>query len=512
MIYSIVILFILAVTILIRKYTSHRTLFITLMLIFLDVTIFSIVLYISKCGNYPYPNSRIMTWDYRGYVLLSKLKIPFYNIIRMQNIGFAGFLICMPFIFPDLGVNRKLRWLDFLCLAIPVGYAVFFDPEVRINMLFFLYMQSVDKFDMYRNLFMNLGTAWGVALAFYMLLPLVRLLHAYFNSSLIVKKKQLAALIISLAFLDAICIFIFLQNPFIHVFDDINVSSMLGFQEGYIAVLNNHYYYIWLPAIVLVASNVMLFALMKLSVLDDFDILHNHIIRRNTRDANKNIQSIFHSFKNIMFSVNVIAKQMEMETAPEQQNMHIERLKALSESYIEHMNTVLKVYKDSKVNTAENDVTECIERAISRVHRDNNISISKNYGVGVFAICDAYVLDEIFVNIIENAVDAINLAGREQGYIDISVSEEYEWVAIKITDNGIGIPKKQINKVFKAFYTTKGTNKNWGVGMNYVMKSIKAMKGIVYIQSKVDEYTTVNILLQRVRRGLYGKNKSSNCG
>ena len=88
------------------------------------------------------------------------------------------------------------------------------------------------------------------------------------------------------------------------------------------------------------------------------------------------------------------------------------------------------------------------------------------------------------------------MANRTDGRIDISVYDEYEWLIIKVTDNGVGIPRKEQRHIWSTFYSTKSSAKNWGVGLNYVYRMIKAMNGFVYVQSEVNKFTTVQIALQ----------------
>ena len=459
MIYSIALLFLFA-TIIALRYTSRRSLLLATMVLLLDITIFSVVLYIAKCGNYPYPSSSLMMLDYKGYMLLSKLRIPFYWVIRMQNIGLSGFLICMPFALNVLGVNRKRKWLDFVLLIIPVGYMIFFDPSLRLNIFFFLYSQPSDKFELYRRMIMYASSICNFCIIGYMFIPIVRLILASRSSSLLFKKKQLISIIVSLLFLDIICVFIFVQNPFGHLFDQLSVSSLLGFQENYMTVLNNHYIYIWLPVLILIASNVMLISLMRVSTLDEFNMLHSYLMKKKSLEANKNMQGIFHSFKNVIFSVNIIAKQLEMEQDHVKREALVRRLKQLSENNLEHMSTVLNVYKNPSIYISEHDVTKCLDRVIERRNVGESIQISREYTSGTYAICDAYVLEEIISNIIENAEDAIRLSDREQGRIKITVTNEYEWVVLRITDNGNGIPKKHLKKVFKAFRNTRSRKKS----------------------------------------------------
>ena len=98
---------------------------------------------------------------------------------------------------------------------------------------------------------------------------------------------------------------------------------------------------------------------------------------------------------------------------------------------------------------------------------------------------------------IKNAIEAIKRK-KETGSIFISTECEHEWIIIKFKDDGEGISKKEIKKVFKPLYTTKPHGTNWGLGLPFAMKIIKIHMGHMYMESNLGEGTTVSILLPRI--------------
>ena len=55
----------------------------------LDISIFASVLYVAKLGNYEYPSGALFQFDYKIFLYLSSLKINYYDITRIMNIGLA---------------------------------------------------------------------------------------------------------------------------------------------------------------------------------------------------------------------------------------------------------------------------------------------------------------------------------------------------------------------------------------------------------------------------------------
>jgi two-component system, cell cycle sensor histidine kinase and response regulator CckA len=69
------------------------------------------------------------------------------------------------------------------------------------------------------------------------------------------------------------------------------------------------------------------------------------------------------------------------------------------------------------------------------------------------------------------------------------------YVLISTADTGVGIPKKNLAKIFQPFFTTKSIDKGTGLGLSTVQKIIKNHDGYIYILSDLGKGTRINILL-----------------
>jgi C4-dicarboxylate-specific signal transduction histidine kinase len=97
----------------------------------------------------------------------------------------------------------------------------------------------------------------------------------------------------------------------------------------------------------------------------------------------------------------------------------------------------------------------------------------------------------VLLNLTTNAADA--LKDRPRPRIDIMLSREDNRVRIRISDNGRGMNKEQIENIFKPFHTTKphGT----GLGLVIVKKMLTTMEGTIDIASHEGSGTAVTIYL-----------------
>ncbi|MEB3340040.1 ATP-binding protein [Okeania sp.] len=101
------------------------------------------------------------------------------------------------------------------------------------------------------------------------------------------------------------------------------------------------------------------------------------------------------------------------------------------------------------------------------------IQVIKNYNQLPFINCYASALNQVLINIINNAIDALekkfyqNKFTEEQPTICITTKKlENNWMGIYISDNGLGIEEKNHSKIFDPFFTTKPVGKGTGLGLS----------------------------------------------
>ncbi|MEH2329731.1 sensor histidine kinase [Nostoc sp.] len=103
------------------------------------------------------------------------------------------------------------------------------------------------------------------------------------------------------------------------------------------------------------------------------------------------------------------------------------------------------------------------------------IQVIKEYGQLPLIECDAGSLNQVFMSLLSNAVDALEASNQGRSFQDISANLNAIWiqtrqidtnqVMIMISDNGIGIPEEICSKLFDPFFTTKPVGKGTGLGL-----------------------------------------------
>ncbi|MGO9015390.1 MAG: ATP-binding protein [Dissulfurispiraceae bacterium] len=165
-----------------------------------------------------------------------------------------------------------------------------------------------------------------------------------------------------------------------------------------------------------------------------------------------------------------------------------------------HVNRITEILKQlsgfTKIPSGESllcMVNEIIDTALNLIRYDKKakgISILKEFSSDLPEIVtDANQLSQVFVNLTLNAIDAM----PDGGTLTVRSFTRDGSVAIQFQDTGIGIPKKDINKIFDPFYTTK--EKGTGLGLAVSYDIIKKMNGTLTVSSVAGKSTTFTILL-----------------
>jgi signal transduction histidine kinase len=106
-------------------------------------------------------------------------------------------------------------------------------------------------------------------------------------------------------------------------------------------------------------------------------------------------------------------------------------------------------------------------------------------------VCDADHFREVLVNLMRNAVEAID----NNGQIALSAYESISGVVLTIVDNGSGIAAGVMEKVFHPYFSTKHKHDNFGLGLPYCYMIVKKHGGNITISSIPGEGTTVKLTM-----------------
>ncbi|MDY7014291.1 MAG: PAS domain S-box protein, partial [Cyanobacteriota bacterium] len=128
------------------------------------------------------------------------------------------------------------------------------------------------------------------------------------------------------------------------------------------------------------------------------------------------------------------------------------------------------------------DVTQGIDVVLTIYHNllKRGIEVSKTYR-DVFPIpCYPEELNQVWTNLIHNAIQAMNARGR----LEIQVFPQDDGLLVEFTDSGPGIPPEIQDKIFEPFFTTKPAGEGSGLGLDIVRKIVDKHQGKIHLKSE----------------------------
>ena len=120
-----------------------------------------------------------------------------------------------------------------------------------------------------------------------------------------------------------------------------------------------------------------------------------------------------------------------------------------------------------------------------------NIEIEKQYGDNLEIECFPGKLNQVFLNILNNAIDATKTGGK----ITVQTQQVSKSCRISISDTGKGIPEEIQNRIFEPFFTTKDVGKGKGLGLFTAHTIVKEHHGTIEVESGTDKGTTFTIIM-----------------
>ena len=116
----------------------------------------------------------------------------------------------------------------------------------------------------------------------------------------------------------------------------------------------------------------------------------------------------------------------------------------------------------------------------------DRIQVIKHYGELPKVKCYASQINQVFANVLTNAVEAIDGAGS----ITITTKQEESDVVIHVADTGRGIRPEHLERIFDPGFTTKGVGVGTGLGLSITYRIIENHQGLIHVESEPGRGTT----------------------
>ena len=146
---------------------------------------------------------------------------------------------------------------------------------------------------------------------------------------------------------------------------------------------------------------------------------------------------------------------------------------------------------EAELKTA--DLHEGLDSTLTLVRHQlkNRIEVVKEYGDIPAIRCRPNQLNQVFMNLLVNAAQAVEGKGR----ITIRTFQSGDIVNIQISDSGKGIPQENLSRIFDPGFTTKGVGVGTGLGLSICFKIAQDHGGDISVESEVGRGSTFTLRL-----------------
>jgi len=205
------------------------------------------------------------------------------------------------------------------------------------------------------------------------------------------------------------------------------------------------------------------------------------------------VAGVAHEIRNPLFGISSIGQIFEREL---RDPAHIQLAKALL-SETRRLNQLVEellIYgRPIKLKIEQCDLRQLWEEVLE-MHEEEagrrGLTITTDFGIRhPRTYLDAYQIRQVFLNLLRNSIEATPAAGR----INIRLLLEDAYLIFIVTDNGAGIPSKNLERVFELFFTTKP--RGTGLGLAICKKIVQDHGGDISIDSEQGKGTTVTVKL-----------------
>ena len=131
---------------------------------------------------------------------------------------------------------------------------------------------------------------------------------------------------------------------------------------------------------------------------------------------------------------------------------------------------------------------------LSRLGRkDADVTCASHCPEGLQVMGNPQRLEQVFVNLVTNAIDASPRGGR----VELFAEEVGELVRVRVVDQGHGIPPELAQRIFEPFFTTKQPGEGTGLGLALVSSIVREHGGTLEVDSQPGAGTTFTVVLPR---------------
>ena len=461
----------------------------------LMLEICGVMLFIAKKGGI---SQEVLSFLYFSMDIYRRMQ---YFLITLSQLGyliamgrtlFPFFLLRIAMNYSMLpGIRKSKVWVKLSHVIPAAALIVYFPPIYRL---------IVHNGEAWQEMIANINMIW---INLYLVISGILLMIEYFSVTISFLKRQFRQTIIFLLSISAIYLIYYHQDPGqVYLFYGYSIAWNKGI--GYLQINPSLVSYILLVIVNVICAVLGFFSLFKYTRGDYEVAMEDVVMERKFDTVRVGVSMFVHSMKNQLLANKVIYKRIDqLYSQSELDTMKlkecIDALRTTNDTMFTRIEELYRSVKSNSIKLMPVNIQEIIDTTLDRFHNkfpDAGVCI-QNEEVSM-VLADKDHLCEAIYNLLINAEEAVIAAERgEEGQVCLKCRNERLYTLIEVSDNGLGMSKSQIKKIFDPFYSSKNSNYNWGMGLYYVREVVKSHLGKMRVESTEGKGSKFYILIPK---------------
>ena len=423
------------------------------------------------------------------YDFILNIRFSFSAIRQISLVGELLILLSI-ILMTNMALIKKNVWVFFQIFFLIIYYAIN-SPDILYKLYLSINTPGGHIALVARNIYYTMYCVKIFIVMFVFLSPFAICIWKYFKHTFSIIKRNVLYFASAMGLLELIVI-ISVNTKYIHSFFELNLT--IFYSDSYAGLVTEK-----VISAILVIFVLLIFGIIFKSRLFSKDYLEIELfnIYDGSKKLDKTLRMVLHTYKNMFLAINQLSRTalVTSEKNPDDESIpFVSSIQDISKDALYNITHLLNMLTNVDITPQPLDVREIIDSAVAKADSGNDISTVTDCPKGKYMInSDSLYMTDLVYNIYKNSVDAVE--GRENPKIKIKVASEDKWLLIEITDNGNGIPKDIKKQIFKPLISSKQGSKNWGIGLYYARKIVKAHNGHIFVESKENTYTKFEIFL-----------------
>ncbi len=208
----------------------------------------------------------------------------------------------------------------------------------------------------------------------------------------------------------------------------------------------------------------------------------------------------------ILTTSDCLLREAEKQSFPERFREDLQIIRRQARRVSEVVNGLLTFSRPTALARQSIDINIVVQQSLGLLaprFREGRVQVEERLTPALPAIsADPDRLEQVFVNLLNNAADAMPNGGHIRVETKVSQVERASSVVVSVTDSGTGIAEEHLKSIFDPFFSTKPKGRGTGLGLSVSHGIIRSHGGRIEVESELGRGTTFRVYLALQEEGI----------